>query len=470
MKIYLHFYLDSDEQVNAEIKKDVVREKLTKASKGNSNHRKYSELYFHLVEYLYKAFSFKSRVNVYAILSKHFPIDELPRRIPSSNQLINTVNNLAISYDGYPVTNFDKEHDEHHVSVIFLHSKPHIQFIHMPNTELDKLTPLSSIELPVVKGYHKQARLQSTERIALSKFYKENIELITNIRSFAYFRERDITLGLLARAMSPFWLKVSSLTNLEEQSDLIKETLASVESEGFKFIQHKSKKRIPRNDEAKLIEITLDINGRISTDKLYAILLKHSEEGIYISLLNSIAVSNFESDESVKREMLLHEWVKFLNESYVPDGWVLECEYTYKYDKYRNQYYKNEISIKTIGEMLFDDATNIKEKYKLVQKSALLSDYGVTSKKVYDRCLTPSPRQRKPDFPDLINTVDFTIDYKKPLKLNLSQLTITTKEELTDLLNGWATALDTFTDEDIKRLLFPPLKKPLTIGRLRRKK
>ena len=274
--------------MNAEVKKDVVREQLTKASKGNNNHRKYSELFFHLVEYLYRAFSFKSRVNVYAILSKHFPIDELPRRIPSSNQLINTVNNLAISYDGYPVTNFDKEHDEHHVCVIFLHSKPHIQFIHMPNTELDKLTPLSSIELPVVKGYHKQARLQSTERIALSKFYKENIELITNIRSFAYFRERDITLGLLARAMSPFWLKVSSLTNLEEQSDLIKETLASVESEGFKFIQHKSKKRIPRNDEAKLIEITLDINGRISTDKLYAILLKHSEEGIYISLLNSI--------------------------------------------------------------------------------------------------------------------------------------------------------------------------------------
>ena len=290
--------------MNAEVKKDVVREQLTKASKGNNNHRKYSELFFHLVEYLYRAFSFKSRVNVYAILSKHFPIDELPRRIPSSNQLINTVNNLAISYDGYPVTNFDKEHDEHHVCVIFLHSKPHIQFIHMPNTELDKLTPLSSIELPVVKGYHKQARLQSTERIALSKFYKENIELITNIRSFAYFRERDITLGLLARAMSPFWLKVSSLTNLEEQSDLIKETLASVESEGFKFTQHKSKKRIPRNDEAKLIEITLDINGRISTDKLYAILLKHSEEGIYISLLNSIAVSNFESDESVKREML----------------------------------------------------------------------------------------------------------------------------------------------------------------------
>lgn len=459
--------------MNAEVKKDVVREQLTKISKGNNNHRKYSELFFHLVEYLYRAFSFKSRVNVYATLSKHFPIDELPRRIPSSNQLINTLNNLAISYDDYPVTNFDNEYGEHHVDVIFLHSKPHIRFIHAPkaSSELEGATSLNSIELSVVKDYHKHKRPQSTERIALSKFYKENIELITNIRSFAYFRERDITLRLLARAMSPFWLKVSSITNLEEQSDLIKEALASVESEGFKFTQHKSKKRIPRNDHAKLIEITLGTGNSAEQQKLYAILLKHSEESIYISLIDSVAVSNLESDKSVQTKMQLHEWVKFLNEAYVIDDWVLECKYTYKYDKYRRQYYKNKINMKTLGEKLSADSTKrIEEKYKLNKKITLSRDYGIAAKKVYERGIHCSPRQKTPDFPDHIHTVDFTIDYEKPLKLNLFHLTINTEEELADLLNEWAIALDTFTDEDIEILLFPYLKKPLSLGLSSRKR
>jgi len=476
LKVHLHFYCvpNKNTQISADTKQLFVQEKLTKKPKDNCNYRKYSELYFHLVEYLYRTFSFKSRVSVYAILSQYFPIDELPRRIPSSNQLINTINTLGICYDGYPVFSSDNEYDEQHLNVIFLHSRPYLRFTHTSKassprigSELDELILLNSIKLFVV-GYQKHTRPQANERIALGKFYKENIELIKNIRLYAYFRERDITLGLLARTMSPFWLKASSGTNLEDQSDLINETFASVEPRGFKFTQHKSKKRIKRNDKAELVEITL--SRSVKQPKMYAILLKHFEEGIYIPLLDSIAVSNFESDKSVKTKMQLHEWINFLNEVDVDDDWLLECKYTYKYGKYRQQYHKNEINIKTKGERVSPDANNnIEEKYTLNQKITLSPDYSVAAKEVHSRDVTPSPGQKKSDFPNYINSVYFTIDYKKPLKLNLSHLSINTKEELENLLNDWAEALDTFTDEDMKKVLFPPLKKPLTFGRLRRK-
>ncbi len=85
LKVHLHFHCDSCEQIDTDNKLDFVFEKLIKIPKGNHNARKYSELFFHLVEFIYRTFGLKSRVSVYALLSEFFPLDELPRKLPSSN-------------------------------------------------------------------------------------------------------------------------------------------------------------------------------------------------------------------------------------------------------------------------------------------------------------------------------------------------------------------------------------------------
>ncbi|KPV96768.1 hypothetical protein AN214_01229 [Pseudoalteromonas sp. P1-9] len=314
MKVSVWLYWEVPlENATSEEQKCFILECLTKASVNNID-KTYNLTFDYMVEVLHRFFKV-SRRQAYLKLSESFPRDYLPRSIPTKNGLNKRAHNIP-KEDMKDFDEVDLTSTNYLVITGAFEDLPHIDFSDAPPSNNGSFYVHELIWTN--KNITTRSKIESVNKNqALKFFYYSNINTISELKELSFLAHKKVTLELLSRLMSPFWQYANDLTTLEEQKNLINQTLKreqlmSRDPLKWQFDQQEPYSRIEKHNTARIIKIHL-------TKKIvYALYVKHHLEGIYILLLNkAIEVAETRNDPNDKNNT-----IQVYSSEYSLDNWL----------------------------------------------------------------------------------------------------------------------------------------------------